>query len=166
MRNELRVSLLVGVTLIVSGCSPGGQSEVAAAAAAEQAGADEIPAFVFDPTWPKTPLPNNWMFGNIAGVHVDGLDQIWVLQRGNTVEFDLGDDYLARGWGDCCQPAPSVVVFDQDGNVVKAWGGDPTRATRRASGRQTGTTGPGSTVSSWTTRAMCGLAVTKVWPIG
>jgi DNA-binding beta-propeller fold protein YncE len=125
MRNELGLSLLVGVTLIVSGCSPGGQSEVTAPAA-EQAGADEIPAFVFDPTWPKTPLPNNWMFGNIAGVHVDGLDQIWVLQRGNTVEFDLGDDYLARGWGDCCQPAPSVVVFDQDGNVVKAWGGpDP-----------------------------------------
>src|SRR5262249_23495236 len=43
--------------------------------------------------------------------------------RGNTGVADLADDYSARGAGECCQPAPSVVVFDQAGNVVKAWGG-------------------------------------------
>src|SRR5688572_9728409 len=41
---------------------------------------DRIPAFEFDPAWPKQ-LPNNWILGNIAGVHADSKDQIWVLHR-------------------------------------------------------------------------------------
>jgi DNA-binding beta-propeller fold protein YncE len=81
-----------------------------------------IPAFEPDPWWPKQ-LPNNWILGNIAGVHVDSKDQIWVLHRGNTVPLDLADDYLAKGAAECCQPAPAFIVFDMAGNVVKAWGG-------------------------------------------
>src|SRR4051794_7625459 len=72
---------------------------------------DLIPAFEPDPGWPKQ-LPNNWILGNIAGVHVDDKDQIWVLHRGNTVPLDLGDDYLVKGAGECCQPAPAFIVFD------------------------------------------------------
>ena len=49
-----------------------------------------------DPAWPKTPLPNNWIFGNMSGVHVDEKDHVWILQRGNTVQLDLGDDYLEQ----------------------------------------------------------------------
>ena len=91
--------------------------------AQEASDPDAIPAFEFDPTWPKTPLPNNWILGDMAGLHVDDQDQIWVLHRGNTVPLGSGDNNLARGGGDCCQPAPSFIVFDVDGNVVKAWGG-------------------------------------------
>src|SRR5688572_6470339 len=114
-------TLVLAAALSVSAC--GTSSTPEPAAAAPQAG--EIPAFEYDPTWPKLPLPNNWITGNIAGVHVDEKDQIWVLQRGNTVPLDLGDDYAAMDppAGDCCKPAPSVMVFDLAGNVVKAWGG-------------------------------------------
>ena len=113
--------LLVGTLSIA--CQAPAPSETAPT---QEPSADEIPAFEFDLTWPKTPLPNNWIFGNIAGVHVDDEDQIWVLQRGNSVPLDLGDDFLARGVGECCTPAPSVVVLDQAGNIIKAWGGpDP-----------------------------------------
>ena len=60
--------------------------------------------------------------GNMAGVHVDENDHIWILQRGNTVQLDLGDDYLELGSAECCTPAPSVVEFDQEGNILQAWG--------------------------------------------
>src|SRR5438034_4522190 len=76
---------------------------------------DRIPAFEFDPTWPATPLPNNWILGVIGGVHVDADDSIWVVHRGNTAGLDSGDDFLAKGVGECCTPAPAVVVFDQSG---------------------------------------------------
>src|SRR5262245_12128552 len=46
-----------------------------------------VPQFEFDPTWPKLPLPNNWIFGNMSGVHVDEKDHVWILQRGNTVQL-------------------------------------------------------------------------------
>ena len=67
---------------------------------------DAIPAFEFDPTWPKTPLPNNWILGDMAGLHVDDQDQIWVLHRGNTVPLGSGDNNLARGGGDCLSARP------------------------------------------------------------
>jgi DNA-binding beta-propeller fold protein YncE len=83
---------------------------------------DKIPAFEFDHTWPKQ-LPNNWILGNIAGVHVDNKDQIWVLHRGNTVPLGMSQNYGVIKYGECCQPAPAFIAFDQAGNVVKAWGG-------------------------------------------
>ena len=120
MRSTLMLSLMVGLMPMVGGYTSGGPPF---ASAAEQSASEEIPAFEVDPFWPKPPLPNNWILGNIAGVHVDAHDQIWVLQRPATIS-DLGDDYLTRGLADCCQPAPSVVVFNQEGDVVKAWGGE------------------------------------------
>ena len=129
MNKRVRISASV---LLSASLSLGGMIGQQTAYGAEAAkGADEIPTFRYDPDWPK-PLPNNWIFGNIGGVHVDGKDQIWVLQRGNSVPLDLGDDFLARGAGECCTPAPSVVVLNQAGEVVKAWGGpDPANPTSK-----------------------------------
>ena len=45
------------------------------------AASDQMPIFVWDPTWPKMPLPNSWTFGNVSGVTVDSNDRIWILQR-------------------------------------------------------------------------------------
>ena len=107
----------------LAACSDGERPSPETTMAQEASDPDAIPAFEFDPTWPKTPLPNNWILGDIAGLHVDDQDQIWVLHRGNTVPLGSGDNNLALGVGDCCQPAPSFIVFDVGGNVVKAWGG-------------------------------------------
>ena len=79
--------------------------------------------FEFDPTWPK-PLPNHWTLGNVVGVDVDSNDHIWIVQRPlslNQQESALdANPPLAE---DCCRAAPPVIEFNQDGDVVQAWGG-------------------------------------------
>src|SRR5262249_3334579 len=70
------------------------------------------PAFEVDPFWPK-PLPNPWVLGNVIGVGVDARDHVFVVHRVDTA------DTLDT----CCQPAPPVIEFDPQGNVVSAWGG-------------------------------------------
>ena len=81
---------------------------------------DGIPAFEYDPTWPK-PLPNNWMTGNIGAMTIDSQNHIWVAQRpGSTT--NLSERYGLEGLGECCFPAPPVMEFDPEGNLIQAWG--------------------------------------------
>ncbi len=84
--------------------------------------ADELPKFQVDASWPKT-LPNNWIMGQAAGVAVDAQDHIWVIQRPRT----LTDDEKAATFNPprtkCCVPAPPVLEFDSDGNLLRSWGG-------------------------------------------
>ena len=84
--------------------------------------AGEIPKFQVDAAWPK-PLPNDWIMGQAAGVAVDAQDHIWVVQRPKT----LTDDEKAATFNPprtkCCKPAPPVLEFDAEGNLVQAWGG-------------------------------------------
>jgi DNA-binding beta-propeller fold protein YncE len=91
--------------------------------------------FVVEPAWPKT-LPNNWIVGQVAGVAVDRLDQIWIVQRSRSLTADeRGSDPLPGDprRSDCCDAAPAVMVFSQDGTLIKAWGGpeDPGFLTER-----------------------------------
>lgn len=79
-----------------------------------------LPTYAPDPFWPK-PLPNDWMLGQVSGTAVDADDHVWVLQRPRTL--DEHDSYAASGSADCCLPAPSVIEFDEAGNVLQAWGG-------------------------------------------
>ncbi len=80
------------------------------------------PRYQVDPFWPK-PLPNQWALGQVAGLHVDGNDHLWIIHRPRTI------DRLETGATEnpptakCCRPAPAVIEFDQAGNVVQAWGG-------------------------------------------
>ena len=80
------------------------------------------PLFRVDPYWPK-PLPNNWILGQVGGIAVDDHDNIWVFQRPRS----LTDDEKAAAFdpprSKCCVPAPSVLVFNQAGDLVKSWGG-------------------------------------------
>ena len=91
------------------------------AAAASSAHA-QSPAFRVDPYWPK-PLPNNWILGQVGGMTVDAQDNIWVFQRPRSLTDDEKGAALNPPRSKCCVPAPSVLVFDQAGNVVKSWGG-------------------------------------------
>jgi DNA-binding beta-propeller fold protein YncE len=69
----------------------------------------EIPVFQADPAWPK--MPNGWSLGQVASTASDPQDgNIWVLHRPRTVRTDQ-------------KAAPPVLVFDQDGNYVRGWGG-------------------------------------------
>ena len=82
----------------------------------------DVPQFMVDPFWPK-PLPNNWILGQVSGVHVDSDDHVWIVQRPNS----LSDREIAATQdppgSKCCFPAPPVLEFDQSGNVLRAWGG-------------------------------------------
>jgi len=88
-----------------------------------RASADE-PKFQIDTSWPK-PLQKNWIFGQIGGIFVDKDDNVWITQRPRTVNKR---DRRAED-GDkskCCVTAPSVIEFNQAGDVVRAWGGPET----------------------------------------
>jgi hypothetical protein len=83
----------------------------------------DAPRFEVDPMWPK-PLPNHWVLGNVIGVGVDSRDHVFIVHRNDTVlegteNGSAGTDPISE----CCTPAPPVIEFDPDGNVVAAWGG-------------------------------------------
>ena len=111
----------------------------------ETAGADRGggPRYRVDPSWPK-PLPNQWQIGQVPGIAVDRDDNVWIVQRPRTLtsdergasDFEPGTggvlDGAPRPQGsisDCCLPAPSVMQFDPQGKLLRAWGGpvDPSR---------------------------------------
>jgi hypothetical protein len=120
-----RVILLVAVlaaALSWAACSS--TASAPAAAAAPQAGegaSDEnmVPYFEADPTFPK-PLPNNWAYGAVVGVAVDAQQRVWIIHRPSmmTRERNAADGVASY----CCYPAPPIIVYDQAGNFVKAWG--------------------------------------------
>ncbi|RAI57598.1 hypothetical protein DOO78_18500 [Roseicella frigidaeris] len=95
-----------------------------AAAQAPQAAATPpaAPVYQVDPVWPK-PLPNRWGIGQAAGVAVDAKDHVWVIHRPRTMTRDEAGAAQDPPLSECCIPAPSVIEFDPDGNVVQAWGG-------------------------------------------
>jgi DNA-binding beta-propeller fold protein YncE len=97
----------------------------------------KTPDFVADPGWPA-PLPHNWLLGQIGGLYVDQHDHIWVYNRPRTMTTDeaaletrggsdgengLGFARPHGGIADCCNAAPSVLEFDTNGKLLRAWGG-------------------------------------------
>ena len=83
----------------------------------------EGPAFKIDASWPKE-LPNNWVMGQVAGISIDEQDNVWVLHRPRSLTpaeaAAAGDKPTSKI---CCKPAPSVLEFNQAGDLISAWGG-------------------------------------------
>lgn len=86
------------------------------------AGAEDAPRFVIDPDWPK-PLPDNWILGQIGGIAVGPDDHVWVYQRPRTLTDDERGAVVYPPTAKCCSPAPPVLEFDAEGNLVSSWGG-------------------------------------------
>ncbi len=113
--------ILIGVaalTLTVA-CGGGGGEQ---APAATSDGGVQAPMFEVDPMWPK-PLPNHWVLGSTIGVAVDAEDHVWIVHRGNgnaRTELGAAQDPPT---GECCIPAPNILQFDQEGNLLSSWGG-------------------------------------------
>ncbi len=97
-------------------------SVLLAAMIAMPAFADDAPRFQVDAAWPK-PLPNDWIMGQAAGVAVDAQDHIWVIQRPRSLTDDEKALTLNPPQSKCCRPAPAVMEFDSEGNLIQAWGG-------------------------------------------
>ncbi len=84
----------------------------------------EVPLFEVDPLWPK-PLPNHWILGSTIGVGVDSHDHVFIIHRGLSTLDERTEAGAASDppTGECCLPAPPILEFDPDGNLVNAWGG-------------------------------------------
>jgi DNA-binding beta-propeller fold protein YncE len=80
------------------------------------------PKYEVDAAWPKA-LPNNWIVGQVAGVAVDDRDHIWIVHRPRTLTDDEKALTLNPPRTICCAPAPAVLEFDVDGNLLSSWGG-------------------------------------------
>ncbi len=117
----LMARLACTAALIAVAASPHTRAGAQDSTSPSEAAAD-IPTFAVDPFWPK-PLPNNWIMGQVAGVHVDADDRVWIVQRPRSLtERELGAS-REPPLSNCCFAAPPVLEFDLSGNLLRAWGG-------------------------------------------
>jgi DNA-binding beta-propeller fold protein YncE len=127
-----RKQVVVGGTLLALLLALGATQVLLEQAAAAQAKAATVqaPAFEVDPLWPK-PMPNNWLLGQTIGLTVDDRDHVWIIHRGNDPGNLDRTEYATPTAGqgrvsECCDPAPPVLEFDAEGNLVGHWGGPGT----------------------------------------
>ena len=119
----MRRNLYVGAILIALLAALGiGSALLQKKAVVHAAGGTQAPRFEVDPMWPK-PLPNHWLLGQTIGVSVDSNDHIWIIHRAGAL--DPKEVYAAANppESDCCLPAPPVLEFDEEGNLIGHWGG-------------------------------------------
>jgi DNA-binding beta-propeller fold protein YncE len=77
--------------------------------------AQSAPKYQLDATWPKD-LPEGWITGQLGGVCVGAQDHVYVVNRRNITDEEKETSISA----------PSIIEFDADGQVVKAWGDEST----------------------------------------
>src|SRR5579864_4526436 len=87
-----------------------------------QSAPKDMPVYKVDPFWPK-PLPHKWILQGIPVMVADKNDDIWVVSRPRDANPDEIGAASTPPRTDCCVPAPAVLEFDTDGNLLKAWGG-------------------------------------------
>ena len=112
-----------------------------AAVSAPTVAATTPPQFQVDAAWPRE-LPNNWILGQVSGVAVGPNDHIWIVHRPRTITAREAGAVQNPPLSSCCVPAPSVIEFNQEGTVVRSWGGPTTSG--GASGERTAETWPDS----------------------
>jgi DNA-binding beta-propeller fold protein YncE len=105
------LSALVAAVVLAAGCQ---QDPMRTSAG--------VPQFKVDPYWPK-PLPSNWILGQVSGIAVDRDDRIWIVHRPSTLVDDEKGAMQNPPTTKCCTPAPPVLQFDAQGNLLRSWGG-------------------------------------------
>jgi DNA-binding beta-propeller fold protein YncE len=129
-RWKRKSNLLVGAAFVaVLGALAVGQYALEATSAAPAAIAPladvQAPVFEVDPLWPK-PLPNHWLIGSAIGVTVDSRDHVFIIHRPDSfnTRTEIGAATNPPTAVECCVPAPPVLEFDPEGNLVGHWGGN------------------------------------------
>src|SRR5213594_767862 len=117
MRRNLYVGSTLAALLLVLGV---GTTVLQYKADAQGKGGVMAPRFEVDPMWPK-PLPNGWYLGQTIGVAVDAQDHVWIIHRSDSL--DAVEAAADEGTGTCCKKAPPIMEFDQQGNLLRHWGG-------------------------------------------
>jgi len=107
--------LLVGVLGFLAACAD--------QVSEQESSGVQVPVFEVNPLWPK-PLPNHWVLGSTIGLSIDSRDHVFVIHRASTIDAANELNVLHEpASAECCAPAPPVLEFDPEGNVVGSWGG-------------------------------------------
>ena len=126
----------VAAGFLVLGVAVGLRHSVPTFAQSGGRSASKAPTFKVDPFWPK-PLPmvkdaegqsHLWVTGEVGASCIDSHDHIITVNRG------FLKDGLLRQEGTQSIPAPPVIVYDTDGNIVTTWG-DEVRSRRHDHGQ-------------------------------
>ncbi len=104
----------VAAAAVLAGCQAAGSSGVPDS----DEGRHDMP--VVDPAWPI--LPDDWLVGEVSGIAVDGNDHIWLVHRPRSLNADEAGLMQDPPLTQCCNPAPPVLKFDTDGNLLDSWG--------------------------------------------
>ena len=122
MRLCTKKQVVIGAGLFVAFVALGvGQFALERSVAAQ--GGVEAPKFEVDPFWPK-PLPNHWVMGSTIGISIDSRDHVFVIHRqGSLGTNEINASTDPPRTTECCVPAPNVLEFDPEGNLVNHWGG-------------------------------------------
>ncbi len=124
MRRKSKLAIGAGLAVTVAALGLGQSQLQDSASAQNNTEMVSVPDFQVDPFWPK-PLPNQWIIGNVIGVDIDERDHVYIVHRDGPSNFGGATEIgLAEGVSDCCTPAPPVIEFDPEGNMVNAWGGE------------------------------------------
>src|SRR5213079_3694256 len=118
MKRNLCIGLLFVVVLALLLAA----SSILQKRAAVEAAGVQAPRFEVDPLWPK-PLTNHWLLGQTIGVSVDDKDHIWIIHRAGSLEQGELHATTNPPIAQCCAPAPPVLNYDQEGNLLASWGG-------------------------------------------
>ena len=118
----MRRKLYVGVGLLATIGVLAVASSMLSRRAVVHAASTQAPRFEVDPLWPK-PLPNHWILGQTIGVSVDANDHIWIIHRAGSLEPGEVHATTTPQTAQCCAPAPPVLEFDEEGNLLRSWGG-------------------------------------------
>ncbi len=119
-RRRMWVCPLFLVTCVWSaGCGLGSDSEEGISSSTIEV----VPTHEVDPTWPQE-MPNDWIMGAVTSVFVDVQDHVWVTHLRETLTEEETGAVQDPPTRLCCVPAPIVIEFDAEGEVVQAWG-DP-----------------------------------------
>jgi len=102
-----------------------------------------MPVFKADVSWPR--LPDDLILGQIPGLSVARDDTVWVLTRPNSLgPTETGRDTDPPITNACCKTPAHVMQFDQQGNLLRQWGGPalaPGESTIEGRGRSAVETG-------------------------
>src|ERR1700719_2289252 len=118
----MKRKLYVGAALFVLLAALGIAASLLDKKAAVEAATVQAPRFEVDPMWPK-PLPNHWILGQTIGVAVDAQDHVWIIHRQGSLEPGELHATTNPPIAQCCAPAPPVLEFDPEGNLLRHWGG-------------------------------------------
>ncbi len=115
-KSRIWTCLAAGLALaLLVGCEAPDDSGADAAAAGDMGGQPQV-----DPSWPT--LPDDWLIGEVAGIAVDMDDNIWIIHRPRSLNADEAGLMQDPPVTQCCNPAPPVLKFDSDGNLLDSWG--------------------------------------------